>query len=67
MEKGNLKQYLHQKIPINQENLMFYIPQIINFLIKLHDSGRVYGDLILENIYVKKNGYLIFNGLVKSI
>lgn len=36
MSKGNIKNYFHQIIPLNQENILFYIPQIVNFLISLH-------------------------------
>lgn len=64
---GNLKHYIKKYIPLGKQDLIFYLSQIINLLGKMHSANKIYCNIVLENIFVKENGYLILNGLKRSI
>jgi serine/threonine protein kinase len=59
--------YLKYKKKLELKELVFYVSQLIIILENFHSRGYVYGNLIMDNIYIKENGYLILEGLEKSI
>ncbi len=65
MVGGCFKNYIDKFTPLSKDNLLFYVAQIILILEKLRSQNKYYGNLTLEHIFVKSNGYLVLNGFQK--
>jgi len=65
MVGGCFKNYIEKYKPLKKENLVFYVAQLILILEKLRAENKYYGNLTMDHIFVKNNGYLALNGFQK--
>lgn len=66
---GELKSYITKNLPMNNDDIRFYMCEIILALEKLHSLNIVYRDLKPENIMIDKKGHirLVDYGFAKQL
>ena len=67
MPGGNLKNFTSKHLPLTQEDLLFFLAQLLVLVEDILKEGKLYLNLTLENILVKENGYLVVNGLERTL
>ena len=60
---GDLRYYLNQKISFNEEQIRFFVSNIVVALSYLHKQNIVHRDIKPENLIFDNNGYLILTDL----
>ena len=59
---GCFKNYIDKYLPLKREDIVFYVAQLILILEKISKENKVYRNVVMQNIYVKKNGYIVLDG-----
>lgn len=59
VQGGELNDFRDEHVRFSEEMTKFYAIQIIDAIRYLHENDIVHRDLKLENLLVKRNGYLV--------
>lgn len=62
-----MDKFIQKNGALHKDIFTFYFAQLILALEYLHSKGWVYGNMTLDNIYIRSNGYIRIEGLARNM